>query len=284
MQHSYQEITALLSRDYKEVATLLSRDYSTLIKRLQHSYQEITALLSRDYKTPVKRSQQNITKMLEYLSFCLLYALLALIFYLYFQTKRYLTLLKMAEEIFSGYETPQTYSKRQKLLECVLTGNSKLYLGKVYTKDQLKKLNDEEVEKLFNNYEAKLSGQMVKLLGCSIINMYSMGTCALLGISNQDVLSEDLENDPFLNSALQRFTCELYYRFGSFLAPLSVGIITSRLIYLSAIKMEEQVEQVEWKMNKNLSTSSKSAGFAPLHSWQLWGPRGLQRPWSCCGC
>ena len=41
-------------------------------------------------------------------------------------------------------------------------------------------------------------------------------------------LSEDLENDPFLNSALQRFTCELYYRFVSFLAPLSVGIITSR--------------------------------------------------------
>ena len=41
-------------------------------------------------------------------------------------------------------------------------------------------------------------------------------------------MSEDLENNPFLNSALQRFTCELYYRFSSFLAPLSVGIITSR--------------------------------------------------------
>ena len=55
-----------------------------------------------------------------------------------------------------------------------------------------------------------------------------MGACAVPGISNQDALSEDLESDPFLNSALQRFTCELYYRFGSFLAPLSVGIITSR--------------------------------------------------------
>ena len=70
---------------------------------------------------------------------------------------------------------------------------------------------------------------MVKSLGKSIINMYSMGACcAALGISNQDALSEDLENDPFLNSALRRFTCELYYRFGSFLAPLSVGLITSR--------------------------------------------------------
>ena len=55
-----------------------------------------------------------------------------------------------------------------------------------------------------------------------------MVVCAALGISDQDALSEDLENDPFLNSALQRFTCELYYRFGLFLAALSVGIITSR--------------------------------------------------------
>ena len=68
----------------------------------------------------------------------------------------------------------------------------------------------------FNNYEAKLSGQMVKSLGHSIINMHSVGVCSALGITNQEALSEDLENDPFLNSALQRFTCELYYRFGSF--------------------------------------------------------------------
>ena len=132
-----------------------------------------------------------------------------------------------------GYGTPQSNTKRQNLLECVLTGNSKLYLGKIYTEEKIKELNEEEVEKLFNNYEAKLSGQMIKSLGHSIINMYSMGACSALGITNQDALSEDLENDPFLNSALQRFTCELYYRFGSFLAPLSVGIITSRHYLLS---------------------------------------------------
>ena len=55
-----------------------------------------------------------------------------------------------------------------------------------------------------------------------------MGARSALGIRNQEALSEDLENDPFLNSALQRFTCELYYRFGSFLATLSIGIIMSR--------------------------------------------------------
>ena len=165
--------------------------------------------------------------MLEYSNFFLICALFA---YLYIQMKRYIPLLKMAEELICnlGYGALQSDTKHQKLLECILTRNSKLYLGKVYTEDQLAKLSEEEVEKPFNNYEAKSSGQMVKSLGCSIMNMYSMGACAALGISNQDALSEDFENYLFLNSALQRFTCELYHRFGSFLAPLSIGIITSR--------------------------------------------------------
>ena len=69
---------------------------------------------------------------------------------------KYFPILKMAEELIGnlGYETLQSGTKRQKLLECALTGNSKLYLGKVYTEEQLAKLNEEEVEKLFNNYEA----------------------------------------------------------------------------------------------------------------------------------
>ena len=71
----------------------------------------------------------------------------------------------MAEELIGnlGYETPESDTKHKKLLECVLTRNRKLYLGKVYIEEQLAKLNEEEVEKLFNNYEAKLSGQMVSL-------------------------------------------------------------------------------------------------------------------------
>ena len=69
---------------------------------------------------------------------------------------------------------------------------------------------------------------MVKSLGKSIIKMYSMVACTVLGMSNQDALIEDLKSDPFLNPTLQTFTCKLYYSFGSFLAPLSVGIITSR--------------------------------------------------------
>ena len=54
----------------------------------------------------------------------------------------------MAEELIGnlGYETPQSDTKHQKLLKYILTGYSKLYLGKVYTEEQLTKLNEEEVE------------------------------------------------------------------------------------------------------------------------------------------
>ena len=93
--------------------------------------------------------------------------------------KRYLTLLKMAEASIDnlmpgGYDAPRSDSIKQKLLKCILTGNSKLYLGKAYTEEQINKLSNEEVDKLFTNYEAKLSGQMVKSLGKSVINMYSI--------------------------------------------------------------------------------------------------------------
>ena len=99
---------------------------------------------------------------------------------------------------------------------------------------------------------------MVKSLGKSIINMYSMETCAAPGISDQDALNEDLENDPFLNSALQRFTCELYYRFGSFLAPLSFGIITSRH-YLSECNKNGEQERTSGTRDNKMEGGERTA-------------------------
>ena len=118
--------------------------------------------------------------------------------------------LKMAEASINDvlpevpYDPPKSDVKQQNLIKCVLTGSSKQYLGKAYTEEQINKLGAEEVDKLFRNYQAKLSDQMVMSLSKSIINMYSMGACAVLGMTNQDALSKDLESCPFLNSALQR--------------------------------------------------------------------------------
>ena len=103
-----------------------------------------------------------------------------------------------------------------------------MYLGKEYTEEQINKMDCNDVNTLLNRYKFVLSTQMTKSLGKSIINLYSNIACSTLGVGNQQELSTDLESDPFLNTALQRFTCNLYYRFGALLAPISVGIITGK--------------------------------------------------------
>ena len=118
--------------------------------------------------------------------------------------------------------------KRERLVACVLSGSSKMYLGKEYTEEQINKMDCNDVNTLLNRYESVLSAQMTKSLGKSVINLYSNIACSVLGIANQQELSTDLECDPFLNTAMQRFTCDLYYRFGALLAPVSVGIITGK--------------------------------------------------------
>ena len=84
------------------------------------------------------------------------------------------------------------------------------------------------VNTLLNRYESVLSAQMTISLGKSVINLYSNIACSVLGVGNQQDLSDDLECDLFLNTAMQRFTCDLYYRFGALLTPVNVGIITGK--------------------------------------------------------
>ena len=59
--------------------------------------------------------------------------------------------------------------KRERLVACVLSGNSKMYLGKEYTEEQINKMDYNDVNTLLNRYESILSAQMTKLLGKSII-------------------------------------------------------------------------------------------------------------------
>ena len=125
-------------------------------------------------------------------------------------------------------EDSDVRDKRERLVACVLSGNSKMYLGKEYTEEQINEMDCTNVNTLLNRYESVLSSQMTKSLGKSVINLYSNIACSVLGVGNQQELSTDLECDPFLNTAMQRFTCDLYYRFGALLAPLSVAIITGK--------------------------------------------------------
>ena len=118
--------------------------------------------------------------------------------------------------------------KRERLVACVLSGNSKMYLGKEYTEQQINEMDYNSINTLLNRNESILSAQMTKSLGKSVINLYSNIACSVLGVGNQQELSTDLECDPFLNTVMQRFICDLYYCFGALLAPVFVGIITGK--------------------------------------------------------
>ena len=135
-----------------------------------------------------------------------------------------------------------------------------MYLGKEYTEEQINEMDCTNVNTLLNRYESVLSAQMTKSLGKSVINLYSNIACSVLGIGNQQELSTDLECDPFLNTAMQRFTCDLYYRFGALLAPVSVGIITGKhyaknsITKLNDVPVTQQNQETVTKQKNPLRT------------------------------
>ena len=139
--------------------------------------------------------------------------------------------LKMVKYFITYMETlienrQEVIDARKNLLEIIDKGQSKEFLGKVYT--NLNGLSGDQILELNEKYENKLSSQMSKALGKSIIRAYSTIACKLLKIDSEDELTRDLNEDPFLNKALQRITCNLYYNFGEYLAPVSVALITGK--------------------------------------------------------
>ena len=63
--------------------------------------------------------------------------------------------------------------KRERLVACILSGNSKQYLRKEYTEQQINEMDCTNVNTLLNRYESILSAQMTKSSSKSIINLYS---------------------------------------------------------------------------------------------------------------
>ena len=197
--------------------------------------------------------------MIEYINSFLLLTLLGTIYYVYYKYRRFFGVIhividsailsqlnnlekKVDSEVnktrkgrkkkndtkINEVEKNDIRDKTERLITCVLSGNSKQYLGKEYTEQQINEMDGNNINILSNRYESVLSAQISKSLGKSVINLYSNVACSILGVGNQQDLSNDLECDPFLNTAMQRFTCDLYYRLGAFLAPVSVGIINGK--------------------------------------------------------
>ena len=109
---------------------------------------------------------------------------------------------KKADTKMNELEDNDVRDKRERLVACVLSGNSKMYLGKEYTEQQINEMDYNSINTLLNRYESVLSAQMTKSLGKSIINLYSNIACSVRGVGNQQELSTDLECDPIFLTLL----------------------------------------------------------------------------------
>ena len=75
---------------------------------------------------------------------------------------------KKADPKINELEDNDVRDKRERLVACVLSGNSKMYLGKEYTEEQINKMDCNDVNTLLNRHKSVLSSQMTKSLGKSI--------------------------------------------------------------------------------------------------------------------
>ena len=99
---------------------------------------------------------------------------------------------------------------------------------KALTASHIEELDDSEIERLYARYEARLGAAMTKTPGSAALQLYAGMVSMFLPIpaENQPGLIADLEGDPFVGHALSSATCELYHRYGMFLAPLTTALTT----------------------------------------------------------
>ena len=117
---------------------------------------------------------------------------------------------------------------RERIAALVAGGRVKQYLGKSLSVDQVENMNDEEVEKLYGRYESQLGAAMTKSLGAAVLQLYTHVASLFLPIppEKKTELFTKLEADPFVEHAVSTSMCELYHRFGMYLAPMTAALTT----------------------------------------------------------
>ena len=127
-------------------------------------------------------------------------------------------------------QTTTVAEQRDRLAIIAAGGQARKYLGKSLSLEEIDKMDDDEVRKIYTRYEARLGVCMTKTLGKAALQLYTtMATMFLpLPPENRQPLMEDLESDLIVDRVLNRTACELYYRYGNLLAPITVALTTAQ--------------------------------------------------------
>ena len=118
----------------------------------------------------------------------------------------------------------------ERLAALVAGGRARQYLGKALSVDQVDNMEEEEVEKFYGHYEARLGAAMTKTLGAAALQLYTSAASMFLPIppEEQPELLSELEADHFVEHAVSSATCEMYHWFGMYLAPVTAALTTLR--------------------------------------------------------
>ena len=142
---------------------------------------------------------------------------------------------------------------RDKLSELISGGQSKRYFGKVVSIIQLEAMSNEEIEKLYAMYEAKLGAAMANSIKTYLLKGYVLlsGQAilrALPGYSlNSEQLASDLEQDPFIDQQLRSICCKLHHKLNGYIAPIAALIATAANVEHEDILYRRHIRSLsEW--------------------------------------
>ena len=111
-------------------------------------------------------------------------------------------------------------NKHARLAALAAGGQPKLtFKGHLVNTERVDAMTDTEVEEVYTRYEAHLCAMMTK--------SYSSAASILLPLPPERQLGimADLEKGPFVSSAA---CCELYFRYGMLLAPVTAALTTAK--------------------------------------------------------
>jgi len=146
----------------------------------------------------------------------------------------------LLNETIQTIKTEDIHNKRERLYQLITTGKSKLYLGKQLTVEEVQTFTLEEVEDYYARYQSALGAKMSKSIGKTLISIYTKAINHFFKVKDVEHLSEELNNDPIVSNTIGSISCELYYRFGNFLGPIAVGLISANHIDFSPKENGEQ--------------------------------------------
>ena len=182
-------------------------------------------------------------------------------------------------------ETPQDNKMKERLIQVVAGGKSKEYLGKLYSTEDIEKLDDKEIAKLYARYEAVLGGIVNQTLKQHMIYAYTRAVEFLcptvsqgrFAVYDTQKLHEHLTNGPFINLALTSLTCKLYHDYGHFLAPLEAALLTSNYVQPANEQLAQQKAMQQQAMQQAQQQAMQQAQQQAMQRQQVMQQQAMQQ-------